>query len=160
GMFAFGLWDSNAQRLFLARDPFGKKPLFISERRGGLLFASEIEPIAQFPGFDSTFDQDALGHYLLNRYVPGPLTFFRDVKKLQPGHYGVWQSGSFKTVRYFTPPFATTQPNICSVKEAVELFTAALDEAVKLRMRSDAPFGAYLSGGLDSSAIVTLMARN
>ena len=105
GMFAFALWDGANERLVLARDAFGKKPLFLAERSGGgLLFASEIEPIVRFPGFDRDFDPDALGHYLLNRYVPGPLTFFRNVKKLQPGHYCVWQDGSLATERYFVAP--------------------------------------------------------
>ena len=76
GMFAFALWDAEAQRLVLARDAFGKKPLFLATHPGMLLFGSEIEPLVQFPGFDRTFNVEALGHYLLNRYVPGPATFF------------------------------------------------------------------------------------
>ena len=94
GMFGFALWDEQEQRLILARDAFGKKPLFLAELQGVLLFGSEIEPLVQFPGFDRAFDSEALGHYLLNRYVPGPSTFFRAVKKLQPGHYAVWQCGT------------------------------------------------------------------
>jgi asparagine synthase (glutamine-hydrolysing) len=161
GMFAFALWDGANERLVLARDPFGKKPLFIAERAaGGLLFASEIEPIVRFPGFDRGFDPEALGHYLLNRYVPGPLTFFRNVRKLQPGHYCVWQAGRLTGERYFIAPFATAEPDIGRFDEAVELFTKTFDEAVRLRMRSDAPFGAYLSGGIDSSAVVAAMARH
>ena len=94
GMFAFALWDADAQRLVLARDPFGKKPLFIAMRPGVLVFGSEIEPLVQFPGVDRTFDLESLGHYLLNRYVPGPATFFRGVMKLQPGNYAVWEAGN------------------------------------------------------------------
>jgi asparagine synthase (glutamine-hydrolysing) len=110
GMFAFALWDAKNQCLLFARDAFGKKPLFLAERPGALLFASEIEPLVQFPGFDRTFDAEALGHYLLNRYVPGPLTFFRAVKKLQPGHYAIWHNGKLEIARYFSPPLR--QPNL------------------------------------------------
>jgi len=159
GMFAFALWDAATQRLVLARDAFGKKPLFLAQRLGVLLFGSEIEPLLQFPGFDRAFDPDALGQYLLNRYVPGPSTFFRAVKKLQPGHFAVWQSGKLLITRYFTPPFSSTVPDVTSFEEAVRLFEATFNEAVKIRMRSDAPFGAYLSGGIDSSAVVMTMAK-
>ena len=160
GMFAFALWDAQTQELVLARDAFGKKPLFLAARPGVLLFASEIEPLVQFPGFDRTFNIEALGHYLLNRYVPGPATFFRAVEKLQPGHYAIWKAGSFSITRYFTPPFASTVPDVASFEEAVRLFETTFDEAVRIRMRSDAPFGAYLSGGIDSSAIVATMVKH
>ena len=160
GMFAFALWDAETQRLVLARDAFGKKPLFLAARPGVLLFASEIEPLVQFPGFDRTFNAEALGHYLLNRYVPGPATFLRAVKKLQPGHYAVWNAGSFTITRYFTPPFADTVPDVTSFDEAVRMFETTFDEAVRIRMRSDAPFGAYLSGGIDSSAVVATMVKH
>jgi len=160
GMFGFALWDEAEQRLILARDAFGKKPLFLAELQGVLLFGSEIEPLVQFPGFHRAFDSEALGHYLLNRYVPGPSTFFRAVKKLQPGHYAVWQSGTLKTTRYFTPPFATSVPDVKSFDDAIRLFEVTFDEAVRIRMRSDAPFGAYLSGGIDSSAVVATMVKH
>ena len=160
GMFSFALWDEAEQRLILARDAFGKKPLFLAEMPGVLLFGSEIEPLVQFPGFERAFDYDALGHYLLNRYVPGPSTFFRAVRKLPPGHYAVWQGGTLKATRYFTPPVATTVPQIKSFDDAIRLFEHTFDEAVRIRMRSDAPFGAYLSGGIDSSAVVATMVKH
>jgi len=160
GMFGFALWDDAEQRLILARDAFGKKPLFLAELQGGLLFGSEIEPLVQFPGIDRTFSSESLGHYLLNRYVPGPSTFFQAVKKLQPGHYVVWQRGALTTTRYFTPPVATTPPDVKSFDDAIGLFEQAFDEAVRIRMRSDAPFGAYLSGGIDSSAVVATMVKH
>ena len=160
GMFSFALWDEAEQRLILARDAFGKKPLFLAELQGVLLFGSEIEPLVQFPGFERAFDYEALGHYLLNRYVPGPSTFFRAVRKLPPGHFAVWQNGTLKATRYFTPPVATTVPDIKSFDDAVHLFKETFDEAVRIRMRSDAPFGAYLSGGIDSSAVVATMVKH
>ena len=126
-----------------------------------LLFGSEIEPLVQFPGFDRTFNLEALGHYLLNRYVPGPATFFRAVKKLQPGHYAVWKAGNYHhqpaTSRRLSP---TTVPDVTSFEEAVRMFETTFDEAVQIRMRSDAPFGAYLSGGIDSSAVVATMVKH
>lgn len=160
GMFAFGLWDSRLQQMVVARDPFGKKPVFLVEMPGAWLFSSEIEPLLQFPGVDRAFNKDALIHYLLNRYVPGPLTFFRSVKKLQPGSYALWQKSRLSITRYFTPAVATTEPDIRSFDDAVALFSQVFDEAVRIRMRSDAPFGAYLSGGVDSSAVVATMARH
>ena len=159
GMFAFSLWDENEQRLVIGRDPFGKKPLFLAEMCGVWLFGSEIEPIMQFPGMDRSLDHEALQDYLLNRYVPGPSTLFQAVKKLPPGCYGVWQAGHLSITRYYTPPFATTVPDVLNFGDAVQMFTETFEDAVRIRMRSDAPFGAYLSGGVDSSAIVATMVR-
>jgi asparagine synthase (glutamine-hydrolysing) len=82
------------------------------------------------------------------------------VTKLQPGHYAVWKAGSLAITRYFTPPFADTIPDVTSFDEAVHMFETTFDEAVRIRMRSDAPFGAYLSGGIDSSAVVATMVRH
>ncbi|MBV9938126.1 MAG: asparagine synthase (glutamine-hydrolyzing) [Acidobacteriaceae bacterium] len=160
GMFAFALWDVKRERLVLGRDAFGKKPLFLASGAQALVFGSEIEPLTRFPGFDRSLDPDALAHYFLNRYVPGPLTFFRHVKKLQPGHYAVWQNGKMELTRYFTAPFAATDPDILDFNQAVSLFSATFDDAVRIRMRSDAPYGAYLSGGIDSSAVVATMTRH
>ena len=160
GMFGFSLWDANKQCLVIARDPFGKKPIFIADPPGTLLFSSEIEPLVRFPGMDRTINVEALEQYLLNRYVPGPATFFQSVRKLQPGCYLVWRDGGCKITRYFTPPLATIEPDVTDFNKAVRMFGDAFDEAVRIRMRSDAPFGAYLSGGIDSSAIVAAMARH
>jgi asparagine synthase (glutamine-hydrolysing) len=159
GMFAFALWDAGSQTLFLARDPFGKKPLFLAEENGLLLFSSEIEPILQFPGTSRQIDPGAIDQYLLNRYVPGPRTFFHGVRKLQPGSHALWKAGKIVTTRYFIPPLANAEPDIANFKDATEALSVVLDESVRIRMRSDAPYGAYLSGGIDSSAIVAVMAR-
>lgn len=160
GMFAFALWDSTEQCLLLARDPFGKKPLFVVDQSSALLFSSEIEPLVRYPGVNRAIDIQALEQYLLNRYVPGPATFFRSVRKLPPGCYLVWRDGECTVTRYFEPPLATTEPDIADFEEAVMSFRTAFDEAVRIRMRSDAPFGAYLSGGIDSSAVVAAMVRH
>ncbi|MBB4382491.1 asparagine synthase (glutamine-hydrolyzing) [Bradyrhizobium sp. SBR1B] len=159
GMFAFLLWDVNEQRLLVARDQFGKKPIFISEMSDAWVFSSEIEPIMQLPGVDRSLDHDALQDYLLNRYVPGPSTLFGAVKKLPPGCYALWRNGHFSISRYYIPPFATTTPDVTDFNDAVQLFRETLEDSVRIRMRSDAPFGAFLSGGLDSSTIVGIMAR-
>ena len=160
GMFAFALWNANTQNLIIARDPFGKKPMFVAEQPGVLLFGSEIEPLLRFPDTDRSIDPSAFQHYLINRYLPGPATFFRSVRKLQPGCHLVWCNNRAETTRYFTPPISTTEPDITSFDEAVRMFKATFEESVSIRMRSDAPFGAFLSGGIDSSAIVSTMVRH
>lgn len=160
GMFAFALFDAARQQVLIARDAFGKKPLFLAEMPGRVAFASEIAALVDLPGIDRSLDWDALDDFLLDRYVPGPATLFRGIRKLPPGSLAVWRDGTLSTRRYFTPPFATTEPDILDFDEAVRLFSDALDASVRLRMRSDAPFGAFLSGGLDSSAIVAIMARH
>ena len=159
GMFAFALWDSTRQMLVLARDAFGKKPLFYSQLGDGIVFSSEIEPLTLFPGLDRSLQPGAIGHYLLNRFVPGPFTFFRGVKKLPCGSFASWKGNSFSIKRYFTPPIATTRPDVRNWNDAVGLFKQTFDDAVRLRMRSDAPFGAYLSGGIDSSSVVSTMVK-
>jgi asparagine synthase (glutamine-hydrolysing) len=160
GMFAFAAWDPAERELVLARDPFGKKPLYLAELAdGGLVFASELQAISAFPGLDRSFDWDSLPEYLVHRYVPGPNTFFRAIKKLPPGHFAVWRNGSLTVQRYYTPPFANAQPEAIAMDEAVDRFSSVLEEAVRLRLRSDAPFGAFLSGGIDSAAVVGLMTR-
>jgi asparagine synthase (glutamine-hydrolysing) len=160
GMFAFALWDSRDQQLLLARDPFGKKPLFIADGRHGFVFASEIEPLLEFPGVTRELEPEALPQYLLNRYVPAPLTFFRAVRKLPPGCMAIWKAGRCTIARYFTPPLAEGEPDIADFDEAVTAFDAVFDDAVRIRMRSDAPYGAFLSGGIDSSAVVAAMAQH
>ncbi|HEY5048989.1 MAG TPA: asparagine synthase (glutamine-hydrolyzing) [Rhizomicrobium sp.] len=160
GMFAFALWDADRQQLLLARDPFGKKPLFLAQMNGLLLFSSEIEPLLQYPGISRQVDPAAVDQYLLNRYVPGPNTFFRDIRKLQPGSSAIWHAGKLATTRYYTPPVANLSPDIREFEEATAALSDVFDEAVRIRMRSDAPYGAFLSGGIDSSAIVAAMSRH
>ncbi|MEA1833323.1 asparagine synthase (glutamine-hydrolyzing) [Methylobacterium durans] len=160
GMFAFALFDRARQSVLIARDAFGKKPLFLAETPGGIAFGSEIPALLRLPGTDRRLDWDALDAYLVDRYVPGPSTFFAGIRKLPPGCLGIWREGRLEIRRYFTPPFADIVPDVTDFGEAVRLFEAGFDEAVRIRMRSDAPFGAFLSGGLDSSAVVAAMARH
>ena len=160
GMFAFAIWDNRKQRLLLARDPFGKKPLFLHERDGNLVFASEIKSILKFPGVDARLEENALWDYHTFRYVPGPQTLFQGIRKLNPGSYAVWENGILRETRYFTPPDSLAFNHHAEPVDPVGAFLEQLDEAVRIRMISDVPFGAFLSGGLDSSAIVALMSRH
>lgn len=160
GMFAFALYDTRDQVMVLARDAFGKKPLYLADIPGGLAFSSELRPLIEAPGVRTSLDLGAVAEYMQSRYVPGPETFFEGVRKLQPGCFLVLREGLRTEHRYFTPPFASIRPRRMSMSEAAERFMSALDEAVRIRMRSEAAFGAYLSGGLDSSLIVGLMTRH
>ena len=104
GMFAFAIWDRTHERLFLARDRFGKKPLFLYEHDGSLLFASEIKSLLQYPKLDVRVDMMAVSGYLAYRYVPGPSTLFSNIVKLQPGCCAVWENGNVRKWSYYTPP--------------------------------------------------------
>jgi len=159
GMFAFALWDAGRQRLLLARDRFGKKPLVYSHNGNSLLFASEIGALLRVPGLDRSIDLAGLWDYFAYRYVPAPLTLLAGIKKLLPGHYMVWQRGRLSEHRYYTPPDERPLEGP-SPAQPLQPFLAKLDEAVQVRLVSDVPFGAFLSGGLDSSAIVALMSRH
>jgi len=160
GMFAFAIWDAGKQYLFLARDHFGKKPLFYTEQNGVLFFASEIKALQAVPGLELTFNKEQLGNYAVYRYVPSPATFIREIEKLPAGSKLTWRNGKVEVHRYFKPPCAHTQKRSISAVSAVDEFWRILDEAVHLRMASDVPFGAFLSGGIDSSAVVALMHKH
>jgi asparagine synthase (glutamine-hydrolysing) len=160
GMFSFALWDGDAEELVLARDRYGKKPLFLAQLGQTLLFASEIKALLAVPGMHAAADHDALHEYLLYRYVPAPRTMFAGIRKLMPGTVAVWARGKLTEHRYFSP--ADREPLVPSPEPADPAgeFLERLDEAVRIRMISDVPFGAFLSGGIDSSAVVALMSRH
>jgi asparagine synthase (glutamine-hydrolysing) len=160
GMFAFAIWDEAKASLFLARDRFGKKPLFLMRLPDGIAFASEIKSLLALPGLDRRLNKAALGQYLLFRYAPGPGTFFEGIEKLRPGRFAVYADGCLTEHRYFVPPELTEETVELSDEDAIEEYARLLEESVRLRLVSDVPFGAFLSGGVDSSAIVALMARN
>jgi asparagine synthase (glutamine-hydrolysing) len=160
GMFAFAIWDSNRERLFLGRDRFGKKPLFIHEWNGEILFASEIKSLLACPGISAEVDHNAVWDYLAYRYVPGPATLFAGIRKLPPGTVAVWEKGKLREHRYYTPPDGEPWNGGEPPADPVGRFLELLDESVRIRMVSDVPFGAFLSGGIDSSAVVGLMARH
>lgn len=159
GMFAFAIWDGPRERLFLARDRFGKKPLYLHESKGRLLFASEIKSILAFPGVEAIADKGAIWDYFSYRYVPGPATLFSGVRKLLPGFTASWEGGRLSEHSYYTPPDGQAYVETYVPDDVVGAFLGKLDESVRIRMVSDVPFGAFLSGGIDSSAVVCLMSK-
>jgi asparagine synthase (glutamine-hydrolysing) len=157
GAFAFAIWDANKERLMLARDRFGQKPLYLAQPAGALVFASEIKAIVRAPGVKAEVDVDAVGEYLAQRYVRGPRTLVKDVRKLAPGTYALWQFGNLRETRYWTPPDSQTGVETAN-GDSVDGFIAQLDDAVQSQMTSHA--GLLLSGGYDSAAILALMSRH
>jgi asparagine synthase (glutamine-hydrolysing) len=160
GMFAFAIWDANRERLLLARDRYGKKPLFVYQAHDLVLFASEIKAVLTVPGVPQRVDREALWDYFAYRYVPAPATLLQGVRKLMPGSYMVCERGAVTETPYFVADdgkSATARP---AEADPVSDFLTQLDEAVRVRMISDVPFGAFLSGGLDSSAVVAMMSRH
>jgi asparagine synthase (glutamine-hydrolysing) len=156
GMFAFAIWDRKRRRLLLARDRLGKKPLYYYQGPGFFAFASEIKALLEIPEVPREVDREALDLYLSLRYVPGPRTMFRDVFKLQPGHLLVLDSGGARTQVYWDAlPESSAQPPVDAVAEFRERF----EESVKLRLISEAPLGVFLSGGVDSSAVLAMMRK-
>lgn len=160
GMFAFAIWDARNERLFLARDRFGEKPLFLHQNGGSLYFASEIKALLRVPGVEAAANLEAIGDYLTYRYVPGPRTLFSGIRKLMPGTIATWERGTLREERYWTPPDRQSRAAGPLLHDPVGGFLSRLDEAVRLQMVSDVPFGAFLSGGIDSSTIVALMSRH
>jgi asparagine synthase (glutamine-hydrolysing) len=160
GMFAFAIWDARRGRLFLARDRFGKKPLFMHAHQGTLLFASEIKALLRFPGVAAQVDRAALWDYFRYRYVPGPATLFAGVRKLMPGSWLLCDSSGTSESRFYLPPDGAKLQHTLACPDPVGGFLQLLEESVRIRMMSDVPFGAFLSGGIDSSAVVGLMARH
>ncbi|HEV2442212.1 MAG TPA: asparagine synthase (glutamine-hydrolyzing) [Steroidobacteraceae bacterium] len=160
GMFAFAIWDARQERLLLARDRYGKKPLFLYQAHGLLLFASEIKAILAVAGVPRRVDREALWDYFTYRYVPAPATLLQGIRKLMPGSYLVCDGGVVTETPYFVPDDGKPQSTEAPQGDAVSAFLAQLDEAVRVRMISDVPFGAFLSGGIDSSAVVAMMSRH
>jgi asparagine synthase (glutamine-hydrolysing) len=160
GMFAFAIWDARNERLFLARDRFGEKPLYLYENGSDLYFASEIKALLRVPGVASRVNLEAVWDYLAYRYVPGPKTLFTGIRKLMPGTTATWERGTLREERYWSAPDRSSRDAQQPQRDAVAAFLCRLDEAVELQMVSDVPFGAFLSGGLDSSTIVALMSRH
>jgi len=161
GMFAFGIWDHRRRRLFLARDRVGKKPLFYAQFGDRFLFASELQGILADKDIPREVDPPAIDAYLSYGYVPAPHTAFKGIYKLPPAHYltlDLKQTGFEKRVeRYWSLDY---EPKLrIGEDEACEVLREKMTEAVRLRMLSDVPLGAFLSGGVDSSVVVGLMAR-
>lgn len=158
GMFAFAIWDENKQELFLARDRVGKKPLLYAQVGGKLIFASEFKALLLHPEISRDVNFEAIHHYLSFMCVPAPLTAYRAIKKLEPAHtLRFTRDGEVKLERYWQPDFAKKQR--ITEEEAGERAIEILREAVRVRLISEVPLGAFLSGGIDSSAVVALMSE-
>ncbi|MCP4649409.1 MAG: asparagine synthase (glutamine-hydrolyzing) [PVC group bacterium] len=158
GMFAFALWDENEKKMFIARDRLGKKPVFYSYDEKYFAFASELKALLKYPGIRKDIDPQALDLYLTFQYVPAPRTIFKQVQKLMPAHYLVFKNNKLTIKRYWQ--LSSYSDERLSAAQYSEGIRHQLDEAVRLRLRSDVPVGAFLSGGIDSSAIVGLMAKH
>jgi asparagine synthase (glutamine-hydrolysing) len=159
GMFAFCLWDRNRQELFLGRDRLGIKPLYYSLLKDGVfIFASELKALLAHPGFTRELDPQAIEEYFAYGYVPEPKTIFKNAFKLSPGHILKLRPGQSmsRPYQYWDVPFIPHQP--MSVQEAEEELIFRLRESVKIHLMTEVPLGAFLSGGVDSSAVVAMMA--
>ncbi len=157
GMFAIALWDGKNQRLILARDRAGVKPLYISTAHGNLVFASEIKSLLQHPGISRDPDFQALYHYFSLKNIPAPRSAFLDIKQLLPGEMVALENGKIEKSFWWRLRFQEDE----TINEdiAAHRIRILLEDSVNLRMRSDVPFGAYLSGGVDSSSVVAIMSR-
>jgi len=160
GMFAFAIWDARERVLFLARDRAGEKPLYYASSGGRFAFASELSALTLLPWVDLTPDRVALAQYLQYGYVPSPRTAYAGARKLPPAHYLLWQGGSAVVGRYWDPLEHALAPRLAvSEGEAVEQLEELLTRAVRQQSIADVPLGAFLSGGVDSSTVVALMAK-
>ena len=169
GMFAFAVWDERRGRLMLARDRLGQKPLFYRHESDRLLFASELKAILQVPGVPRELNHAAVDMYLAYQYVPDPHCILKGYAKLPPAHRAIWENGELTVDRYWRPPYGDDALGAMrsgwdldladdpAPDDWKRLLRETLTEAVRLRMRSDVPLGAFLSGGIDSTIIAGLM---
>jgi asparagine synthase (glutamine-hydrolysing) len=158
GMFAFAIWDRRKKSLFLARDRLGKKPLYVYQYNGQFIFASELKAILALPEINREIRTDALRDYFTYHYVPDPKSIFQHINKLAPGCWMQVDASGSKQTRYWDVSFANVTSR--SQSNIEEDLYSLLEDSVRIRMISDVPFGAFLSGGVDSSAVVGLMANN
>jgi len=157
GMFAVALWDSRRSRLVLGRDRLGKKPLYYTVQGGRLLFASELKAFAEVPGWKPEIDPAAIDEFLTYQYIPHPRTIWKGVRKLEPGHFAVFQNGELTVSRYWN--FDPSKESNLTQPQAIESLRDLLDDSVAKRLQSDVPLGAFLSGGIDSSLVVAIAQR-
>lgn len=159
GMWSFAIWDKLKQELFLSRDRIGEKPLHYSVYENSLIFGSEMKSLFVY-GVPKVPDYSLLELYLVFTNVPEPYSFYKNIKKLRAGHYIVVKEGDVKEYKYWDLPEIDESNMITNKQLVYDEFDHLFRDAVKIRMRSDVPFGAFLSGGLDSSSIVSIMSEN
>ena len=157
GMFAFAIWNETNQELFLARDRVGKKPLLYAQIEGDLVFGSEFSSLLLHPQISRDVNLEALDHYLSFMCIPAPMTAYRAIRKLEPGNWLRWRKGEVTTERYWKPDFSKKLK--IDEQEAGDQTVEILRDAVRCRLMSEVPLGAFLSGGIDSSAVVALMSQ-
>jgi asparagine synthase (glutamine-hydrolysing) len=157
GMFGLGIYDSKKDKLILARDHIGIKPLYYCLKPGNknLVFGSEIKSILKFPGINREIDHEAVDWFISLEYIPSPYSIFKHIRKLPAGHILTYEKGQIKIKQYWEVEKKTCSQNIGELREE---YLSLLNESVKMRMISDVPLGAFLSGGIDSSSIVSSMA--
>ena len=155
GMFAIALWDAPSRRLILARDRLGIKPLSYAHQGTRLAFASETKALLQLPWIDQSLDMNALADYMNYSAVPGPRTGFREIRRLAPGHLGIFQQGRFAEQQYWNVDYRAKKP--WKERDLLAAMDETLHNAVRIRMISDVPLGVFLSGGVDSSLIAAMM---
>jgi asparagine synthase (glutamine-hydrolysing) len=157
GMYAFAIWNARKRELFFARDRLGKKPFHYAITKRGMTFCSEIRPLSRHPLVSRRQDPAALQLYLQLEYIPAPYTIYHQIRKLPPAHFGVFSSDGLRIEQYWDVNYEPN--NSLKDDEALNGLEEALTEAVRLRMVADVPLGALLSGGVDSSLILGIMAR-
>ncbi len=159
GMFAIALWNVLKKELILIRDRFGVKPLFYTLKGSSLIFGSEIKTLLVHLSISREIDYEALAHYFSLRNVPAPFTVYKDIKVLLPGHMLIWDGRKSEIVRWYDL-LKSASCEETNEDRLVDKIDELLNDSVKLRLRSDVNYGAYLSGGIDSSTIVALMSRH
>ena len=157
GMFAFALWDNDRQRLFAARDRLGKKPFFYCLHKGDFYFGSEIKAILAASQIPRELDWESLGFFLSLNYTPAPYTLFAGIRQLEPAQYLLWEAEQLTIKEYWNLAYPPEVREVDS-KTVLPVFEKVLDDAVRLRLIADVPVGAFLSGGLDSAAVVAAAA--
>ena len=159
GMWAFALWDDHKQQLFVSRDRIGEKPIFYTVDDGTFIFGSEIKSLFAY-GLPKNINAELLEVYLYLGYIPAPFTFYKGITKLQAGHYILVNDGNISTRKYWDLPEIDETNMLKDKADIYDNFNYLINDSVKIRMRSDVKFGAFLSGGLDSGSIVALMSTN
>lgn len=157
GMFGLAIWDSRRRQLLLGRDRLGKKPLYYRHEPGRLLFGSELKSILEVRDVPREVSPQAIDAYLAYQYVPHPQTIFRGISKLPPGHYALWREGELTVRPYWEPDFNHEED--LPLEEYVRQLRELMTSAVEMRLESEVPLGAFLSGGIDSTIIVGLMQK-